>query len=154
MVWFFIILASNQIQSHNLRISAILAWFITKQLSLTRHPKPAIVVGCDHWAAFWVHFKDKRCCQRAHSLCVNTCMLLLLLLLLLGIWISWILQTTVQVTIVTVLPGTHGNFTGGCGVIIIHGTVEALINGHPQDMKKVSVTGTGCLRWIVLIHGY
>ena len=69
-----------------------------------------------------------------------------MLLLLLGIWISWILQTTVQVTIVTVLPGTHGNFTGGCGVIIIHGTVEALVNGHPQDTKKVSVTGAGAYK--------
>ena len=26
------------------------------------------------------------------------------------------------------------------------GTVEALVSGHPQGVKKVSVTGAGCLQ--------
>ena len=25
-------------------------------------------------------------------------------------------------------------------------TVEALVSGHPRDVKKVSITGAGCLR--------
>ena len=28
---------------------------------------------------------------------------------------------------------------------MMQSTVEALVNGHPRDMKKVSVTGAGCL---------
>ena len=33
-----------------------------------------------------------------------------------------------------------------CGELFFHITVEALINGHPWDAKKVSVTGAGYLQ--------